>query len=191
MSVQKIDKVNTSIFTKSQTFVVDTNVLYFIHSGYYSTVNPKNKAYSNFVQKLIANGNTLIISVANIQELFYGIENKEYQIYCNTNNLDRKKADGTIENPFTKKDFRADNILRKSVQQKLQLVLVELKATYNLTNCSISTEQIEDFLTQYDKHRYDPIDFIVVNNMAIDSHINFITDDGDFTYDTNIKVFTL
>jgi hypothetical protein len=27
--------------------------------------------------------------------------------------------------------------------------------------------------------------------MAEDSHVNFITDDSDFTYDSNIHVFTL
>lgn len=191
MSVQKIDTAYVGGSTKAQTFVVDTNVLYFIHSGYYSTENTKNIAYSNFVQKLIANGNKLTISVANIQELFYGIENKEYQIYCNKNNQNKKKADGTTENPFTKKDFRANIILRKLVQKKLQSILVELKETYNLSNCTITKEQVEDFLSQYDNHRYDPIDFFVVNNMVIDSFINFITDDSDFTYDANINVFTL
>jgi len=97
MPVQKIDTANASDFTKTKTFVVDTNVLYFIHSGYYSTADP----------------------------------------------------------------------------------------------CTITKEEVEDFLLQYDKHRYGPIDFFVVNNMVLDSHINFITDDGDFSYDANINVFTL
>ena len=124
-------------------------------------------------------------------ELFYGIENKEYLLYCNRNNLNRKKSDGTTENPFSKKDFRANITLRKIVQKKLQSILAELKAVYNLSNCTITKEQVEDFLSQYDNHRYDPIDYFVVNNMRIDSHINFITDDSDFTYDANINVFTL
>lgn len=181
MTVQKISTTNVSTVAKDQTFILDTNILYFIHSGYYSSCDPKNIAYSNFVQKLITNGNQLIISVTTIQELFYGIENKEYQLYCSKNK----------PNAFTKKDFRADGSLRKAVQNKLQVILVELKNSYNLSECTITPSQVEDFLDKYDNHRYDPIDFIIVNNMIEKSYVNFITDDSDFTYDSNINVFTL
>jgi predicted nucleic acid-binding protein len=191
MAVQKIATTTISTLVKEQAFIVDTNILYFIHSGYYSTFDPKKKAYSDFIQKLITNGNKLIISVANLQELLHCIENKEYQLCCNKNNLNKKNPDNTVSNPFSKKDFRANSSLRKSVQKKLQAVLVEIKSSYNLSDCAIVKEQIEDFLKQYDNHRYDPIDFVVVNNMAEDSHVNFITDDSDFTYDSNIHVFTL
>lgn len=42
MSIISIDNFDISKFDKETVFVLDTNILYFVHSGYYLPDNKKN-----------------------------------------------------------------------------------------------------------------------------------------------------
>ena len=183
MSINNIKTVDIAKILPEETFIIDTNVLYFLHSGYYSSSYSKGRNYSNFIQKLVVNKNVLKISTASVQELLFGIENLEYKRYCELNSF----------NPisYTKKDFRADTNLRNNVLRKLKNVVGQLELTYNFVDCDITKEHIENFLLQFSNYRYDPIDYFVVDNMKQLSYINFITDDSDFKFDSTINIFTI
>ena len=72
MAITKVSDFSISDFPADTTFLLDTNVLYFVHSGYYMPTNPKSQIYSNLLQQLLSNGRKIVLSALNIQELLYG-----------------------------------------------------------------------------------------------------------------------
>ena len=46
MAITKVSDFSISDFPADTTFLLDTNVLYFVHSGYYMPTNPKSQIYS-------------------------------------------------------------------------------------------------------------------------------------------------
>lgn len=43
MAITKVSDFSISDFPADTTFLLDTNVLYFVHSGYYMPTNPKKQ----------------------------------------------------------------------------------------------------------------------------------------------------
>jgi len=182
MPVNKIGSFNLSTLDKTVSFILDTNILYFVHSGYYSSTNSKNIAYSNLLQQIISNGNALFVTSLNLQEFIFGIENKEYELHLNTTGKNRKG--------FTKKDFRKDVTLRAGVHSKVKTALTEIKAAYELCNIDVTTKSIENFVDDYLKYFYDPMDYLVVD-ATNKKDIIYITDDTDFQSDSRVEVLTM
>lgn len=182
MSVNRINSFNLSTVDKTVSFILDTNILYFVHSGYYSSTYSKNIAYSNLLQQIMRKGNALFVTSLNLQELIFGIENKEYELHLNTIGKDRKV--------FTKKDFRKDATLRASVHSKVKVILVEIKAAYELRDIDVSMKRVESFVGDYLKYLYDPMDYLVVD-ATNEKDIIYITDDTDFQSDSRIEVLTI
>lgn len=183
MAVTKLQDFNLSLCDKKNKFVLDTNILYFIHSGYYVPSDTKHAKYSNIIQQILTNGNQLLVSTFCLQELIFGIENKEYKKYCTNNGLN--------EHIFTKKDFRKNLCLRTAVESKIKVVLTEIKSTYTISDGQITKENIQKLVDDFSKHTYDPIDYLMVKNMLSYSDLTFITDDSDFTNDADIEVLTI
>lgn len=183
MAVQNINKVNLSNYDKDFAFVLDTNILYFVHSGYYSTSDFKPKRYSNLISSILSNGNKIIISVLSLQELFFGIENKEYLLYCNNNGLSK--------DTYTKKDFRKDNSQRSRVEGKLKTVLKEVEQVYLIENSNVTKDMLIKFVDDFEKHKFDPIDYILKCNFNFNKNTAIITDDTDFICDNSINVITI
>ena len=46
MAITKVSDFSISDFPADTTFLLNTNVLYFVHSGYYMPTNPKSQIYS-------------------------------------------------------------------------------------------------------------------------------------------------
>lgn len=182
MSMTKAADFDLKAVTKDTTFILDTNILYFVHSGYYGQSNTKYKAYSNLIQQIITNGNTVAVSVLCLQELFFGIENKEYKIYCSVNNK--------LATVFTKKDFRRDTQQRDRIKHMLAAMLMQIKAAYRIDDAVIKLAQIDAFVADYQTHRYDPIDYIMVSDTALNTDVIYISDDTDFHTDACIRVVT-
>lgn len=107
MSVTKISNLDISKLDKDIKFVLDTNIIYFVHSGYYNASNQKSTTYSNFIQNLLQQHKTVVVSSLSLQELLFGIENKEYLLYLDRNGIKKEK--------YSKKDFRKDAGERKKI----------------------------------------------------------------------------
>lgn len=184
MSVTKIQDFDITTIKDEDVFFLDTNILFFIHSGYYAQATIEFIEYSNIVQKILSNGNSIYVSALNIQELLNGIENKEYLLYI--------KANGFKKSSFTKKDFRSNTSLRLNVKKKLLIVIQEIENAYNIVDGgNISLSLTKNFATDYENHHYDPIDYYFVKNTFSHSKsITYITDDRDFQFDSNINVIT-
>ena len=182
MSITKIADFSLTDFPTDTIYLLDTNVLYFVHSGYYAPTNPKSVAYSNLVQSLLTNGRKIVLSVLNIQELLYGIENKEYELYWRATHQNR--------NAYTKKDYRKNAIERVKLHSKMSTVLTELSAAYVCENASVEWTQIKEFVKKLNAHCYDPIDYVLVENYRTKEKIVFISDDKDFQADSTINLIT-
>lgn len=178
MSIITSDKFDISTLSKDTQYVVDTNVLYFIHSGY-KVSKHKSTTYSNIVSTILNQGCKLIISTLSVQELLHIIEKKEYRIFCDNNGKDPKH--------YTKKDFRQNLVERNKLKAKLQVVLCELSTYYSLDDAEITNVRINDFINAYEMHRLDVIDYFLIKNYDKEKTV-FISDDKDFQSVSEINV---
>lgn len=181
MSTVLTDDFDISKLDKDTLFILDTNILYFVHSGYYLPYNKKTIKYSNLIQKIIENNYKIVISTLNLQELYFGIENKEYNIYCKLNKKNPKK--------YNKKIFRQNIEERKNIKNKLLSISAELQ-NYIIDDSVINNVFLNKFIEQYDIHKMDPVDFILTNNYNINNTI-FVTDDKDFLSIPSLNVLML
>ena len=53
MPIQNIHNIDLSKIDSQAVFFLDTNILYFIHSGYYAPTKTECVIYSSFVQHLL------------------------------------------------------------------------------------------------------------------------------------------
>ena len=183
MSIVRAADFDLSKYSKEVVFVLDTNILYFVHSGYYLPTDPKCTAYSNLIQSLISDNRKIVVSALNLQELLFGIENKEYSLYIDTQGFNRHS--------FTKKDYRKDTAERQNLKSKLKTVVAEITNSYALTDGQVSGGLVESYADNLEAHQYDPIDYVLVNNMLVEGNVVFISDDTDFQCDNRIELITI
>lgn len=181
MSVILVKNFDIKSISTDTVFVLDTNVLYYVHSGY----NIRNKkdgiAYSNIIQKILNNGFQIHISSLSVQELLFCIENKEYKNYCDLYSLDPKT--------YTKKKYREIESERLHVKQTLKTVLSEL-SIYAMDDGKIKYKSVDEFVDTYETHKMDPMDYLLTLNYDIKKTI-FVSADKDFRSLDSIKVLTV
>ncbi len=180
MSVTKISKFDLSVVPKDTEFVLDTNILYYVHSGYSLPNSSECLSYSNLIQNILSNGYTIKVSSLSVQELLFSIENKEYQLYWKTNGINPKS--------YTKKDYRKDPVHRNSVKAKFKTVLMELNV-YEKADATVTIPTINSFVDTLDSHCMDPMDYFLSNEFDCSKTI-FISNDCDFQSLTSINVLT-
>ena len=180
MSVTHALNFNFTSISQDTVFVLDSNVLYFVHSGYYLPNDPKSIAYSNIVQQIFSNGYAIIVSALTVQEMLFGIENNEYREYCRQNRIDKCN--------YSKKDFRCDSSLRSGVKVKINRVLTELSC-YKIDEGVMRKSDIIDFANSFEGHHMDPIDYVLVRNYDSSKTI-FVTDDRDFASVPSLQILT-
>lgn len=181
MSIIRIKDFNISSISNETTFVLDTNILYYVHSGYYIPSERNYLEYSNLIQQLITNDCCIRISSLSIQELLFGVENKEYRLYLQENSLNEKR--------YTKKDYRKNEKEKKKIHSKLNAILMEL-SLYEQDDSLVSMSFIKDYVNTFETHHMDPIDYIISCNYDCSKTI-FITNDKDFQSISNINILTI
>lgn len=176
-----IDSFNVDKLKEGEKFIIDTNILYFIHSGVDISNNKKIKTevkkYSVFINKLLSRGILVSVSFLNLQELFNLIEKKEYEAFCN----DKYKC--------SRKDFRKNVNEREKLMNKNKYIYLQINSLYKIIEETTKQKNIENFLNGLKNHIYDPIDYTVVENNK-NIYKNFITADKDFIVDKEINVYT-
>ena len=181
MSVTKANLFDVNNYSKDVVFVLDTNVLYFVHCGFYSSNAKKAHAYSNVIQKIAKNGNEIRVSSLSVQELLHIIEKKEFEIYCQNNS--------TPPN-FNIKKYRQDATQRKIVMKKLKVVLSELSLFYKFDDSVIAMSTLDNHVYNFEHHRMDPVDY-VLTSLYPSANTVFVSDDKDFQSVPSIQVVTL
>ncbi|MDV0446147.1 hypothetical protein MmiAt1_17640 [Methanimicrococcus sp. At1] len=160
----------------SEEFYVDSNILYALYSENLKQTQNEEKynAYLHFVFKLMKNKNPLYVSSLNLQEVFHVIEKAEFRDYCKQNHTKIKW-----------KMYRKNKTERKKVKNKLLNTLHQINSVYEITEDSILCSDIHQFVNTFEKHQFDPIDFLTVNPKCFlagncKKNFNYITDDSDF-----------
>ena len=182
MGIVRVADFDLSKYPEETTFVLDTNILYFVHSGYYLPTDPKCICYSNLIQNIMSNGGKIVVSALNLQELLFGVENKEYYRYLGTNGLTKKS--------FTKKDYRKNHVERQALKTKIKTIIAEITNVYSLNDGMVSGDQVKMYADMLEVHHYDPIDYVLVDNMLAQGKVVFISDDTDFQFDNRIELIT-
>lgn len=180
MSVTRISSFDITAYPQDTVFVLDTNVLYYVHSGYYLPNSNESIDYSNVIQIILSHGYSIKVSALSIQELLYGVENKEYQLYCQSNGKNQKS--------YTKKHFRQDQAQRLAVKRKLKTILSEL-AMYKLEDGVLLFSVLEQFTDTFEAHEMDPMDYTLAHNYDAAKTV-FVSADKDFQSLTSIQVLT-
>lgn len=180
MPVTRINSFNIGTYPKDTVFVLDTNVLYYVHSGYVMPTAAKSLLYSNVIQTILNNGYSIEVSALNIQELLHLIEKKEYELYCSANS----KSPRT----YTKKIYRQDATQRSLLKSKLHTILSEL-SLYKLEDGEIAVDILNQFSNEFNLHTMDPIDYVLIKGYD-SSRTVFISDDKDFQSNSAICVVT-
>lgn len=180
MSVTRINNFNIGICPKDTIFVLDTNVLYFVHSGYVMPTNAKSLSYSNVIQTILSNGYSIAVSALTIQELLHLVEKKEHELYCSSNSLSPQA--------YTKKAYRQDMTQRRLLKSKLSTILSEL-SLYKLEDGEIAINVLNQFSKEFDLHTMDPIDYALVKGYDLAKTV-FVSDDKDFQSNSSICVLT-
>ena len=181
MSVTKANLFNIKNYSKGVVFVLDTNVLYFVHCGFYASDTTKASAYSNIIQRIVENGNDIRVSSLSVQELLHLIEKKEFEIYKKKNKL---------PDTFNIKKYRQITAQRTLVMRKLKVVLSELSLLYKFDDSVVAMSTLDNHVCNFEHHRMDPVDY-VLTNLYSSANTVFISDDKDFQSVPHIQVVTL
>lgn len=178
--VKRISDTNFDTMSNEEIFFIDTNVLFAVHFTELRWSAEKISQYANFILGLLKNGNKICVSALNLQELFHLVENNEFRQYKAVNHLD---------GDFNKKMYREVEEERSRLAQNLQNKYLEISGQYSVVSGNITSDMIKQFLDDYNKHFFDPIDFLTVKYNS-NNVMNFITDDSDFQKYPEITVYT-
>jgi len=170
-----IRKVDLAKYGPSDIFFLDTNVILYLHHPPSATSNHRKAGpYSNFIAKLRQRGCSLRVSSFNIQEVFHVVETLAHDVYQKSSGMN-----------VSRKKFRLQNRYNISVAQAS--LWNQLKANYCIENAIINQTMLESFIKDYNRHFYDPIDYLFTKNHPT---CNIITSDQDFSSDPAITIFS-
>ena len=175
IDIQRFDESKVS---SANTFVVDTNILIYLHRPQIDKKDIAEK-YSTFVNKLRKIGCTLMVSSLHLLEALNAIDKTCWE---------RHKAGLQKNKIISRKFFRAIPEERVKVKAEQSNFLRQVVQFYKIKPECVSLDDMVHYSDSLDTHYYDPIDFVIA------SHYNtfgIITDDQDFTHDINISTYTL
>jgi len=173
-----IQHFDISSVSKEDSFILDTHVLLYIHRPQIDKQGIAGE-YSKFIQQLMQKKCSLIVSSINLQEALNVIECSCWERY--NNGLSKTKK-------VSRKVFRGIISEREKVKVEQITFMNQIKQFYDIKAENISENELTDYTDNLERHRYDPIDYIV---SAHYKEIGIITNDTDFTCDADANVYIL
>lgn len=184
MAAHNIETADFSLISSDEIFILDANILCYLYSGY--NLNQRNAVkamkYSNFISNLLGNGNRISTSAAYVQEVLNYIEKTEYTLYKQAHPI----------HCLTKKQFRNSPTFRAGVKSKTSSVYSAICQNCNdVYDVHVTKPIMDRFVNEFQNHVYDPIDYIIAENLVTNNRINIITDDKDYRNDSRLQVYTI
>ena len=166
-------------------FCLDTNVLYWYCyprsiEGMHPVRKSEIQAYYDFVDRLVENGNPLVVSVYNVTEFLNVIEKRECEIYRTLH----------PEFPIGVKDLRGMLEERERLAKNMRVGLNNVKETCKIVDQEITISILDKFVDRLEQHKCDVFDFAVLENYIKEENLNIVTDDSDFSTIESIHIFT-
>ena len=155
MSILDLRNLITKPIDDSIVFALDTNVLLWtFYSRISTTVNYQKATYPDFVTNAISNGNSIVVTAFNLNEMFHIIEKNEHDIY-------QQFYRCTI--PL--KSFRKIEIERTRVKNEIQLIYKQLTIIPNIEiiGSTVDISNLNEFTNKYNIHNCDFFDFCLID----------------------------
>lgn len=167
---------------KSVTFALDTHILLWtFYSRCAITKACQRATYPEFIKKVIANGNRLVVTTLHLNEMLHFIEKNECDIY---NNLKGTR--------LSLKKFRRLPEQRLLVQHEITLILKQLASIpgIDIHPSTIRPAIIDAFAQTYASHGCDFFDYYLLD-LCEHSRLAVVSDDVDFICNhSEIDLFT-
>ena len=182
MPKYNIREIDTSSIEPGIPFFLDAIILFWLYSGYPIKDRDAEKVqmYSNFIGKLIQNGNVFETSAGNVQEILNLIERTEFNLYKETTN-----------GQLGKKEYRKNNEQRRRVRSKVKAIYLAICQNCKIIDLRVKGQVIEKFADTFAEHLYDPMDFLIVEDCVMRGQRNIITNDFDFVSDQRLNVYVV
>lgn len=182
MSVIDISSLDPLDIPKEQKFLVDTNILLFLHTDY-SEKNPHRTDYANFVSDLIAYGIKLYTTTGNLQEMLNKIIRKEEELYAK-----QYQRTHPSEKSYKKK-ARLDPNARSQLQNIATVAAQQVYNTYEVVQTDLTQKTINGYLKDFSHLTYDVMDYFIAQTASNYNLHNIITSDPDFRCDERFNIF--
>lgn len=184
--LSEIYNIENCDIPKSTTFLIDTNIWYFMTypNAYFQDDGAiaKGDKYSQFVSKLKNNSNKLFFSMINYSELINIIERNEYKIYCELNNK--------VNTQYSRKKYRREH--RDEYFGTMDNVLKQVENISDNDGFSQKLENIgiREVEKEFKETLLDPSDVLNLLLSKRNNILNILTDDMDFCSTKGMKIFT-
>lgn len=168
---------------KSDAFLVDTNVLYWLSYSRAATGDQppmfyQATEYPNYVSKAASAESKLFLSALSFAELAHLIEQTEFDIFR------RSHPDMKL------KSFRHATTLRAAVVDEISAAWEIVRSLIEPVETSLDESALADLVKALPIHAMDGYDLLIARAAADSSLHNILTDDGDFAVLPGIRLFT-
>ncbi|MCD8335693.1 MAG: hypothetical protein LUD18_00170, partial [Lachnospiraceae bacterium] len=164
----------------------DTNVLYWYKYQIFiekesETTKRRASDYYNFVDRLVADGYTLVTTRINVTELINIVEKHEYDIYQTLH----------PEAKYSRKDLRRMPEQRMQLKRILKTTLTNVRTICTVQGFELTDSVLDKCINTLEEHKCDVFDFAVLSYYKDANLYNIITDDSDFsTIDGDFYLYT-
>ena len=166
---------NFSMFSKTKSIAIDTNVLlwtFYSNISFYFVF--QKKIYPSLLTKILnIKGCKIYTTAVNLFEIFNVVEKTEYEIYLKLNNINSSK--------LTLKQYRNIESERNKLKNTCELIFKQISQFIDIVDLELTNFDLQNFNLNYTNHKYDIFDYTLVK-FAKENNVDYIlTDDKDFS----------
>ena len=166
---------NFSMFSKTKSIAIDTNVLLWtFYSNISFSSSYQKKIYPSLLTKILnIKGCKIYTTAVNLFEIFNVVEKTEYEIYLKLNNINSSK--------LTLKQYRNIESERNKLKNTCELIFKQISQFIDIVDLELTNFDLQNFNLNYTNHKYDIFDYTLVK-FAKENNVDYIlTDDKDFS----------
>lgn len=166
---------NFSMFSKTKSIAIDTNVLLWtFYSNISFSSGYQKKIYPSLLTKILnIKGCKIYTTAVNLFEIFNVVEKTEYEIYLKLNNINSSK--------LTLKQYRNIESERNKLKNTCELIFKQISQFIDIVDLELTNFDLQNFNLNYTNHKYDIFDYTLVK-FAKENNVDYIlTDDKDFS----------
>lgn len=174
----KVVDIRSDTPKKEDTFIVDTNVWYWLTYTKASTPTllPKISIYSSYFSKALTVESFLLYNALSLAELAHNIEKTERKIFSSTLNPKEYRHNHSAE--------------RTTVFNELEAAWSQVISIAVCTDILVNEATAEATLQRFKTQLLDGYDLLILEAMEKSGVKQIITDDGDYVNVPGITVFT-
>lgn len=166
---------NFSMFSKTKSIAIDTNVLLWtFYSNISFSSGYQKKIYPSLLTKILnIKGCKIYTTAVNLFEISNVVEKTEYEIYLKLNNINSSK--------LTLKQYRNIESERNKLKNTCELIFKQISQFIDIVDLELTNFDLQNFNLNYTNHKYDIFDYTLVK-FAKENNVDYIlTDDKDFS----------